>query len=481
MERVKIPRHMPKVALMFLMLCLVVGELGPTLQGTDWENNPPQTTEGTGALGILRENGPQGPPGSNSTPPGGPPDGNDTGAGQGPANPRGWHGGILINASGSRHQARVHAGTPATIQFSNANTFSVRGNATLALDVTYDPGLIRAHFALDYNSSTAQVGLNATASPQQESLGLVPSQRVSVLNENASTRYRFNASFVIEILTNATEGGAAMLYFAVNESVDEGAPPTQTWAYFDPAENAWVLLPTRLEDGFLVANTSHFSTFTLLARESPAAPPTTFWENPWTWIVVAGVLVVTALWITISRLELLRHARRRNGGIAGHRLDFDDVVENETRSAIIDLIVGEPGIHFNEIKNRLDLTPGVLTWHVGILEEYGILQKKRAGQYLLFFPALSENPIDAASVRLVKSETTLAVLKHIRDHPGTSQQAIARALAKAPKTISYHLDKLRDRGMIRVEKTGRAKAITLEPAVVARVLPGDDHARDREG
>ena len=41
-----------------------------------------------------------------------------------------------------------------------------------------------------------------------------------------------------------------------------------TWAYYDETSEEWVSVPTSIEDGYLVAETDHFSYWTVLIPES---------------------------------------------------------------------------------------------------------------------------------------------------------------------------------------------------------------------
>jgi len=139
-----------------------------------------------------------------------------------------------------------------------------------------------------------------------------------------------------------------------------------------------------------------------------------------------------------------------------HRLSMEEVLENENRSIIINLILEEPGIHFNELLRRVGISAGNLAWHLDILESYKIIQKRRIGQFLVYYSYLEKNPLSNLDPKLMKSKTTLEILQLIGDNPGMYQNQIAKRLDLNHKTVKYHLEKLMEAKVIYGErKRGR--------------------------
>ncbi|MBD3216246.1 MAG: winged helix-turn-helix transcriptional regulator [Candidatus Lokiarchaeota archaeon] len=190
---------------------------------------------------------------------------------------------------------------------------------------------------------------------------------------------------------------------------------------------------------------------------NPINPPNYFWI----WIIVPIILGFIAIIIVMTKKDYIERMKRRNVNIdkGSHRLDIEEVLENENRSKIIDLILEEPGIHFNELLRKTELAPGNLVWHLDILETYKVIKKKRVGNYVMFIPYYNKNPLSNINLKLQKSELTLQILESIEENPGIWNSKLTDEMEIHRKTIQYHIDKLIDLGLIYKKKEGSKKKI----------------------
>ena len=140
-----------------------------------------------------------------------------------------------------------------------------------------------------------------------------------------------------------------------------------------------------------------------------------------------------------------------------HRLSMEQVLENETRGGIIDIILETPGVHFNQLLRQMSISAGTLAWHLDILETFKIIKKERVGQYLVYFSYLDANPLENMDFKLQKSQTTLEIVRLIRENPGIYQNQLAKKLKLNHKTIKYHLNKLLDIHLIYFKVDGRKR------------------------
>ena len=142
-----------------------------------------------------------------------------------------------------------------------------------------------------------------------------------------------------------------------------------------------------------------------------------------------------------------------------HRLTMEEVLENEFRNQILNLIIENPGIHYSELLRSIETSSSNLAWHLDILETYKIISKKRVGRFLIFYPFIDKNPFADFDINLIKSKTTLDIFQIIGDNPGIFQHQIAKRMDLNRKTIKYHLDKLLSSNLIRIERIGRKNHI----------------------
>ncbi len=174
--------------------------------------------------------------------------------------------------------------------------------------------------------------------------------------------------------------------------------------------------------------------------------------------ILIPISIFSAIYIisVISKRDYINKLKKRPQlfptGV--HRLSIDEVLENENRSKIIDLILKNPGIHFSELLRKTDLASGNLVWHLEILDTYKIIKKETMESYVLYFPYLDKNPISNIDLKLRKSELTLKSLKKIEEEPGIWNNKLAHSLQINRKTIEYHIKKLIDLELIYIKKEG---------------------------
>jgi predicted transcriptional regulator len=207
-------------------------------------------------------------------------------------------------------------------------------------------------------------------------------------------------------------------------------------------------------------------TFTVFIPPNLPELPIVQREQPkrnWFLTFVGGITIIVFLSIIIvlSRKAYLKYIKNRSVSIdkGAHRLTIEEVLENENRKRIIDAILEEPGIHFNDLLRKTELAPGNLVWHLDILETYKVIKKKRIGNYLIFIPYYSKNPLSNIDLKLQKSELTLKVLEMIEEDPGIWNKKITNKLKIHRKTIQYHIDKLLELGLVYRKRDGSKKRI----------------------
>jgi len=197
--------------------------------------------------------------------------------------------------------------------------------------------------------------------------------------------------------------------------------------------------------------------FTVYEVNEPIAPP----SYDWLWVLIPIAIGFVGILIVLSKKDYIKHIKRRTTSIdkGAHRLEIDEVLENENRSKIIDLILEKPGIHFNELLRKTDLAPGNLVWHLDILETYKVIKKRRVGNYVMFIPYYNKNPLSNIDLKLQKSELTLQILELIEGNPGIWNNKLTEEMEIHRKTIQYHIDKLIDLELVYKKKEGSKKKI----------------------
>ena len=179
-------------------------------------------------------------------------------------------------------------------------------------------------------------------------------------------------------------------------------------------------------------------------------------------LLVPTIIFVSTL-TALTVKEYRNYFIRRNYIKEGRSyLSLADIFQNESRLKILTEILNNPGIHHNELLRGCDLNKGQLQWHLDTLLKHDIIKKEKYGQYAIYFPITSSTEaIEAFKNQFTKSKTTLEVLNTIKKHPGINSAEISRILNLSRNSIKYHVDKLLEKHLIRLEKKGRVKELYI--------------------
>jgi DNA-binding transcriptional ArsR family regulator len=132
------------------------------------------------------------------------------------------------------------------------------------------------------------------------------------------------------------------------------------------------------------------------------------------------------------------------------RIMKEKVLDNFTRGEIYGYIKANPGAHYMELQNQLDLPNGVLAHHLMVLEREEFVKVYRDGFYKRFYPK---------HIKAIRKEKHLSriqrqLMDEVDRHPGISQKTLASYVQESKQVISYHIKVLQKAGFVTVEKEG---------------------------
>jgi DNA-binding transcriptional ArsR family regulator len=346
--------------------------------------------------------------------------------------------------------------------FPNNLIFEISTNSLIKLHIEYENKIQnkQASFIISNNQS---ISLNIQTNSTMKNFGISKIPQ-GPKKGNVQLRYRYNCIF--KLRSNVTIENITIQY---QKSSQFGFNPKGNYsiALFKLNQESWELIKT---DEEVNESTSElYLESEILDIEGGIDYFITIFEfgvesTDWTWLIVTitvGAIILLAIVILISKKDYIQYLRKRTIPIekGAHRLTLDEVLENENRNKIIDLILEEPGIHFNELLRKTKLAAGNLVWHLDILETYKIIGKKRIKNYIAYFPYYQKNPLSNIDLQLSKSKLTLEILEMIEEEPGIWNNIITGRLKVDHKTINYHIQKLIELDLIHLKKDGRKKKI----------------------
>lgn len=374
---------------------------------------------------------------------------------------------VNINArketiSGFSTQDIVQPNEKVSYNFLNNLTFEVSTNVLINLSIDYDNNLENRQTFFIVNN-TNPISLNVSSKTNMQNFGVMQPPQSP---QRGSFRYQYRYNCIFKIRVNNTIENLTIRYRKIQQY---GINPDASYslALYESSQDSWQIIET--VDIFNETSSENYLESSLVDLQPFNDYYITLYEvemvqEDWTWLIITGSVIIFAiitLVVAISKKDYFQYLRTRTVPIekGAHRLSLDEVLENENRNKIIDLILNEPGIHFNELLRRTGLAAGNLVWHLDILLTYKVIGKKRIGNFIAYFPYYQKNPISNVDLKLQKSKLTIEILEMIEKNPGVWNNLITKEFKVDHKTIQYHLNKLIELGLIKFEKDGRKKKI----------------------
>ncbi|MCA1818642.1 MAG: winged helix-turn-helix transcriptional regulator [Thermoplasmatota archaeon] len=182
------------------------------------------------------------------------------------------------------------------------------------------------------------------------------------------------------------------------------------------------------EDGFRAVGALEIGAFAWVATPQAAA---------------AGALAMLAgaiywLWPALKAGPLALFSRVRG----------EDLLKNPLRAEIHQRIEAEPGLHHQALVRALGRAHGTVEHHLRKLVEGGLVARVQGKGYTCYFPKGRLDYRAMAAAPFLKSPVARSILDNVRRKPGIRTGELARALAVAPATIHYHVERLRGAGLI---------------------------------
>ena len=146
-----------------------------------------------------------------------------------------------------------------------------------------------------------------------------------------------------------------------------------------------------------------------------------------------------------------------------------EAVQVDTRTTLLRHIEENPGIRYREMLRMSGLANGVLTYHLAALEKADVIKVDRQPRMARYY-TLSVSDSESAILKFVRHDPVRQIVHFILDHDLCTFNEIVDHTKKASSTVSSHLKRLREAGIISV-RYGEYQLYRLaERELVAEVL-----------
>jgi predicted transcriptional regulator len=160
-----------------------------------------------------------------------------------------------------------------------------------------------------------------------------------------------------------------------------------------------------------------------------------------------------------------------NGRFLSHNQDLltssDDI-----RSEIFGFITKNPGIRYRELIRLAGISNGVLTYHLGMLEKFGEIRVERmSNKRVTRYFTVNIPREDSDIISCFRSKVIRNIVFFVINNDLCTFNEIVDHVGKAQSTISWHVKKLREAGILRmIHGNDRLLYSIADRTIVNRIL-----------
>ena len=246
------------------------------------------------------------------------------------------------------------------------------------------------------------------------------------------------------------DGGSLMVGYA-----EAAAEPVQA----PPADEATTLA---LSDGRTMSavqsatRTATLSDVPFAALAGPATPTAPGFAASDSAVIGASVAALVGLAAIVA--FLVPALKASLWGLYA-RLTRQDVLDQETRARIVDLVAQDAGIHSSAIRQALSLGSGALEYHLRLLVREHVLTMVATTGFRRYFITGSMDVSRMRAVAALKEGRAEDLLRIIQDKPGILLGELAAEAEMAKSQASRTVKRLREAGVVESVTEGRAMAL----------------------
>jgi predicted transcriptional regulator len=121
----------------------------------------------------------------------------------------------------------------------------------------------------------------------------------------------------------------------------------------------------------------------------------------------------------------------------------------DTRALLLRNIEQNPGIRYRELLRRTGLANGVLSYHLSALEKSDVIKVHRQPRTTRYYPVtVSDKEYNV--LKFVRHKPVRQIMIFLLERDLCTFNEIVDHMQKAPSTVSLHLRRLREGGMISI-------------------------------
>jgi len=142
----------------------------------------------------------------------------------------------------------------------------------------------------------------------------------------------------------------------------------------------------------------------------------------------------------------------------------------DSRRRIYDLIQSRPGTYLREMERELGMQVGMLSYHLRVLTEAGMVRAEQEGNHLRYFPSEGFILTDRKLLAYLRNRSTRAILLHTLDRGSVSFSELVTLTGVSKSTLSYHLKRMSATGLVTMSRGNTTTVRVVDPEKVMNLL-----------
>jgi predicted transcriptional regulator len=191
--------------------------------------------------------------------------------------------------------------------------------------------------------------------------------------------------------------------------------------------------------------------------------PVDFWDLP------PGIMLL-ALALSISSfigfpVELFLYLKLY--AYLGYRYVTRTIIfDNDTRNLAYHCVQDNPGIYFNSLARKTGIKSGTLRYHLIILMTTGKISAMNTNGHTRYFENSGKfSEIEKTVLKYIRNDTDNRILTLLLDNPDMNRKDLEEKIGISGPLVSWYMRRLRDDGMIIIQKNGKNVRYEIYPEV----------------
>jgi predicted transcriptional regulator len=151
---------------------------------------------------------------------------------------------------------------------------------------------------------------------------------------------------------------------------------------------------------------------------------------------------------------------------------MDEPLELDLRRTIYKLLVNNPGLNLTGVAEHLNISIPLAVYHLQYLEKHNVIISDKEMGYRRYYTKDQIGTETKKILSLLRQDAPLQIVIYLLQHPYAKHKEILTCFSLAPSTVSYHLKKLVDKGIINEarDETQHGYKITDENTILTLLI-----------